>query len=181
MRSTRWIVLLVMSLSFGCGEAEEASEDDDTVEAPEPVAPLEVATPEEGESAEGVDPPDDGETTADPATAEAETPETMESLRARVAELEAQLASCQGGTTPEGVDVPTTDNSTASAGTTAARRQGEGSGSDTNTNPNNRGLLGALLGPDEPAEDQQGRGRQGGGNDPQPLELPDPTRILLGP
>ncbi|MFK7990554.1 MAG: hypothetical protein AB8I08_31320 [Sandaracinaceae bacterium] len=177
MRSTRWIVLFVVSLSFGCGEAEEA-EEDDTVEAPEPVAPLEISTPEEDEPAEGVDPPgataEPGEgTTADEAT---ETPETMESLRARVAELEAELASCQGATTPEGVEVPsdTAETTTANAGT-PARRQGQ-SGT---TRTNNRGLLGTLLGPDEPAEGS--RTQQGQGSDePRAVELPDPTRILFG-
>lgn len=160
----------MLLVAGGCGETE--TEPADTVEAPEPVAPLEVSTPEEPETAEGVDPPEAGDPPA-PGDSDSDAPETMESLRARVAELEAQLASCQGATTPEGVEVPNggADTDAPPAERTAARSNA----AETDETPRRRGLIDTLLGPEDRANTNRRR------DEPETLELPDPTRILLGP
>lgn len=120
--------LLVLAL-LGCGEREEA---ESAASPPQAVAPVEVSA-EEGTAAEG-------------AAAEGTSEEDPEALRARIAELEAELAAARGeaptGTetaaipevVPEGVAVPgqeepsaatptDTSGQTASAGRTRADRR----------------------------------------------------------
>lgn len=152
-RLAGWIVVAV--LAVGCSEAA-----DDTASAqPAPVAPVEVT----------------GTTPA--------APDEVATLRARVAELEQQLATCQGAqapsgtqtaavpaegaTIPEGVDVPAQEPAPATTTTQTATR-------DAGTRARRRGdpdLIDTILGPD-------GRRRRRG--DDETIELPNPANILLG-
>lgn len=150
-----WWLFVFAVLATACGEAESET----ATAQPAPVAPVEV-TGEEGSA-----PAPEGDEVA--------------ALRARVAELEQQLAACQGpagGTQtaaiPEGADVPAetpepvepaaaatnTQGTTRDAGT-RARRQGDPS------------LIDTILGED---------GRRRRRRDDEPLELPNPANILLG-
>lgn len=135
MRSARWCVLALALALSACEENETSFAD------PEPVAPVEVTADPEGDPA------------SDPGT------EDVDGLRARVAQLEQQLAQCRGDAPPatappmapipEGVDVP--------AGAAAA------DGPDPDE-------------PDEPgASPSEPRHR-----DRDPVGLPNPIDLLLG-
>lgn len=82
-----WTIVGMALLLGGCSGEEESEAADD----PEPVRPVEVVT-DEGEEAEAAEEPDDDE--------------EIGRLRARVSELEAELATCrqQAAAVPTGVD-----------------------------------------------------------------------------
>jgi hypothetical protein len=140
---------MTMSILAALGCAEEAPV---AAAEPEAVAPVEV-------------------TQAVTATEEGE--DELTTLRARVAELEQQLATCQGAAAPsgtqavaipEGADVPaegttpTAQSARPDAGT-RARRQRDPS------------LLDTILGPD---------GRRRRRTDDETIEIPNPANVLLG-
>jgi len=179
--TTRWWCALTMVLCLAaCGEQDDAD-----VDEPEAVEPVEIVG--DGEEADGTQ------------TATVDGEETdVAALQARIAELEVQLAQCQGedataegGTqtaaVPEGVDVPgggdsdaddssATGDSTETASASSARRGRRGR--------REPGLLGALLGDGEGSEGSSGRrGRRGSDSDSDSDDdgvALDPARVLFG-
>lgn len=148
-RLSSWIV--VAALALGCGqERDEAA----PAQAPQPVAPVEVpAAPAEG--------------------AQAQEGDEVATLRARVAELEQQLAACQGAqpatptaAIPEGVDVPEDVAEEASA-RPEARARDAGARTRRARDPS---LIDTILG-----EENRPRRRRD-----ETIELPNPASILLG-
>lgn len=156
-----WMAGLI-ALSLGVVGCEEEERDEEPIAAPLPVAPVEV--------------------TADPAT-----PSELDTLRARVTELEGQLSACQAGAVPpEGVAVPGEEGATAAntatntaatdtaATDTAATDTADPAEDDDDTTASrrgrrrNNGILGTLLGEDGTRRDNE------------PIQLPDPSRVLLG-
>jgi hypothetical protein len=127
MRNIVWVVFFALS---GC-EEQDAEEPADE---PEAVQPVEVVT-DDGEQATAEEEPDDDE--------------EIVRLRARVTELEAELATCRAGAVvPEGVEAPA---------------------QNTNTDP-------AARPRDAGVPRDAGRRRR---DDPQTIRLPDPTGILF--
>lgn len=113
------------------------------------------------------------EVTADAEQAEDE-PGELATLRARVAELEAQLAACQGpqapsgtetATIPEGVDVP----AEGERATQTARADRPDAGARARRRRDDPSLLETILGPND---------RRRG--DDETIEIPNPASVLLG-
>jgi hypothetical protein len=165
---------LLGSTVGGCGEESSAGP---TTSAPQAVAPVEV-------TADTVD------------TAEPGAEDEVTQLRARVAELERQLAEAQGTAPPSGTETapvpvpvpgegetaaPTTGTETASAGSTTGDGAGGGSTGTTSSGRRARerdpSLLGALLGDEEGGSR---RPRTNTDQDSRDLRLPNPANILLG-
>ncbi len=148
-RLAGWV--LVALLALGCEEEDTTA----TAQEPAPVTPVEV-TAGEGEA----------------------QPSELEQLRARVAELEQQLATCQQAqpatqtaAIPEGVDVPAPEGETPPATPTAtAQNDARDAGTARNRRRRDPNLMDTILGED-------GRRRQG---DDETIELPNPANILLG-
>lgn len=159
--------------------AEEADEGP-TTGAPQAVAPVEVTADDVEGTAEGVD----------PAEGSAEDGDEVTQLRARVAELERQLAESQGAppsgteTAPIPVPVPgettgteTATNTGSSTGSNTGSNTGSSTGSTARRRERDPSLLGALLGDDD------GHARRPHTNtdqDNRDLRLPNPANILLG-
>lgn len=149
--------VLGLALGLGCGEPTSESA---TPAAPTPVAPVEVSTEQTDDPAQEDAPDDD-----------------VAALRARVTELEQQLAQCQGSATPSGTEtaaIPevepepvaattpattTASNNTTDAGPRRARR----------TEQRDPSLIDTILGTD-------GRRRRRGDNDT--IEIPMPGSLL---
>ncbi|HJL19022.1 MAG TPA: hypothetical protein RMH99_25390 [Sandaracinaceae bacterium LLY-WYZ-13_1] len=180
MRVWVWSVALV--LVAGC--AEETSDTADET-PPEPVAPVEVTS-------------EDGTETA---AVEGEGEDEVSALRARVAELEGQLAQCgceapaaeaptQSGTQtvaiPEGVAVPDdspndgseTEPGPARADATGTRGDDDDPRADRRQR-RDRTLLGTLLGDEEEGSEARRRRRSSEG-DEETVEIPNPVGVLLG-
>ncbi len=169
-RLAAFIVVLAL---LGCEEHEGSQH---AAAQPEPVAPVEVTAP--------------GQAAVQPA-------DEVTQLRARVAELEQQLAACQGpaaqpGATrtapvpavvPQGVDVPGQPASTTPATTTpttsptatapTANHPDAGTRQRRQRDPS---LLEEILGDNAPRERRQGDRRVI--ELPEPSQLPDPTGLL---
>lgn len=179
--NARWM-LLAMAIATACGQGEQATAGPVPARPP-PVSPVEVTAPT-------------------PATTPAQ-PDELAQLRARVAQLEADLASCrnpqpgaqpgaqpvaqptaqgtQATPLPAGVDVPPTTPTEA----TPTPAQGEQRAANdpartttttTRTTPRRREdgtLIDQILGP----EPNEGRRRQ---DDDRTIQLPNPANILLG-
>ncbi len=152
-----WLVIVLAVLAMACEEAETEA----ATAQPAPVAPVEV-TGGEGSAA-------------------APEGDEVAQLRARVAELEQQLAACRGaqpaaGTQtaaiPEGADVPPATPEPVEPAAAATNTQGttRDAGTRARRPQNDPTLMDTILGDDR-------RRRRG---DDEPIELPNPANILLG-
>ena len=147
--------LMLVTGASGCGELDDESEDAEETAEPPAVAPVEVVAVPGTETAAA----------ADPAAPE----DTVESLRARVSELETELAACQGATVPEGVEVPGEEHAATTPATARPATAGSTDSDNSDDHTRRRGLVDTLLGDNPRNDEEELLG-----------PLPNPSDILFG-